>query len=142
MHPRQRFVSSAGASVTPPALPERILISGGAGFIGSHLADELLAEGYEIRVLDSLLAQVHPDRERPAYLDDAVELQVGDVRDAEAVRRALRDVDCVVHLAARVGVGQSMYDLVDYAATNTTGTAVLLEAIASNPVRKLVVASS
>src|SRR3954452_20172553 len=120
----------------------RVLITGGAGFIGSHLADELLAAGHAVRVLDSLVEQVHPERTRPAYLDPAVELVAGDVRDPEAVRRALVGVDRVVHLAARVGVGQSMYDLHEYASTNTTGTAVLLEALLDSPVRKLVVASS
>jgi len=87
-----------------------ILITGGAGFIGSHLADELLAHGYAVRVLDDLTPQVHAEGGRPEYLDTEVELQVGDVRDPDAVARAVEDVEAVVHLAARVGVGQSMYE--------------------------------
>src|SRR4051812_20629627 len=94
------------------AMTRRVLITGGAGFIGSHLADQLLARGHSVRVLDALLPQVHgPGRTRPAYLADDVELIVGDVRGPAAVRHALIDVDIVVHLAARVGVGQSMYEI-------------------------------
>jgi dTDP-L-rhamnose 4-epimerase len=93
-----------------------------------------------VRALDALHPQVHDGR--PAYLADDVELQVGDVRDADAVRRALEGVDSVVHLAARVGVGQSMYEMAEYTSANSLGTAVLLEALAEQPVRKLVVASS
>ena len=126
---------------------QRVLITGGAGFIGSHLTDELLAAGHRVRVLDELAEQVHgPGRERPDYLDPDAELVVGDVRDAAAVERALRDVDVVFHLAARVGVGQSMYEPAEYTDTNNRGTAVLLEAMMrrhqARPFRKLVVASS
>ena len=95
-----------------------------------------------MRALDSLVGQVHADGARPQYLNDEVELRVGDVRDANAVRAALDDVDSVVHLAARVGVGQSMYELTEYTSANSLGTAVLLQAVAERPVRKLVVASS
>jgi dTDP-L-rhamnose 4-epimerase len=123
-------------------LGELILITGGAGFIGSHLADELLAHGHRVRALDSLVEQVHGPNARPTYLDPDVELVVGDVRDADVVREALRGVDSVVHFAARVGVGQSMYELAEYAGANTTGTAVLLQTILDRPVRKLLVASS
>lgn len=120
-----------------------VLITGGAGFIGSHLADELLANGYEVRALDNLSPQVHgSDPERPAYLDERVDLIVGDVRDGEVVRRALRGVDAVVHLAAAVGVGQSMYRIAEYTSVNAQGTAVLLEALIEQPVKKLLVASS
>jgi dTDP-L-rhamnose 4-epimerase len=119
-----------------------VLITGGCGFIGSHLADELLRGGYRVRVLDSLVEQVHEEGGRPAYLDPHVELVVGDVRDAQAVREAVSGVDAVVHLAARVGVGQSMYELGEYAGANTHGTAVLLEALLDRPVGRLVVASS
>jgi dTDP-L-rhamnose 4-epimerase len=122
---------------------KRILITGGAGFIGSHLSDELLARGYRVRALDCLTKQVHgPGFARPSYLSDGVELIVGDVRDRDIVRRALIDVDAVFHLAAAVGVGQSMYELARYTATNNLGTAVLLEALIEKRVERLVVASS
>jgi dTDP-L-rhamnose 4-epimerase len=121
----------------------RILITGGAGFIGSHLADELLERGYRVRVLDGLESQVHgPGRDAPDYLSDEVELIVGDVRDADAVRKCLDGVDGVVHLAAAVGVGQSMYRIEKYIAVNDGGTATLMEALAARPIRRLVVASS
>lgn len=121
----------------------RILITGGAGFVGSHLADLLLQEGHEVRALDSLVPQVHgEDTARPAYLAPEVELLSGDIRDPELVRRALKGVDAVVHLAAAVGVGQSMYQIADYVGINELGTAVLLEALLTHPVERLVVASS
>src|SRR4051794_18352293 len=121
---------------------EKILITGGAGFIGSHLADELLAHGYEVRVLDSMIDQVHEGAARPDYLAADVELVHGDVREPEAVGRALRGVDAVVHFAARVGVGQSMYEIAEYAAANTAGTGTLLNALLEHPVRKLLVSPS
>jgi dTDP-L-rhamnose 4-epimerase len=121
---------------------EHVLITGGAGFIGSHVGDELLRAGYRVRALDNLVEQVHGDSRRPAYLAGEIELVAGDVRDPDVVKRALEGVDSVVHLAARVGVGQSMYELAEYAAANTAGTGVLLEALLEHPVRKLVVASS
>jgi dTDP-L-rhamnose 4-epimerase len=121
----------------------RILITGGAGFIGSHLADELLEHGYRVRALDDLSEQVHgPGASRPGYLSPEVELIEGDVRDPEAVRRALQGIDAVFHLAARVGVGQSMYEIERYTSVNNLGTAVLLEALIERPVERLVVASS
>ena len=120
----------------------RILITGGAGFIGSHLADHLLEHGYEVRVLDNLTPQVHPDSTRPGYLDPDVELVLGDVRDRAAVSKALAGTDAVVHFAARVGVGQSMYEIAEYTATNNGGTAVLLESLVEHRVQRLVVASS
>src|SRR5438270_518776 len=124
-------------------MSKHVLITGGAGFIGSHLADELLARGYAVRVLDNLTPQVHDDDAgRPTYLDPQVELHEGDVRDAEAVARALDGVDAVVHLAARVGVGQSMYELAAYTEANSVGTAVLLEGLLDRRVERLVVASS
>ncbi|HEX6013217.1 MAG TPA: NAD-dependent epimerase/dehydratase family protein [Geminicoccaceae bacterium] len=121
----------------------RVLVTGGAGFIGSHLADLLLAHGYRVRVLDSLAPQVHGDEQAcPSYLDAEVELAHGDVRNPVLVRRALEGADMVVHLAAAVGVGQSMYQIADYVGVNELGTAVLLEALLSHPVERLVVASS
>jgi len=119
-----------------------ILVTGGAGFIGSHLVDELLASGYHVRVLDNLSPQVHDTGSRfPAHLCREAEFQRGDLRDPEAVRRALKGVSAVFHLAATVGVGQSMYELQTYVATNDLGTAVLLEELIQWPVERLVVAS-
>jgi dTDP-L-rhamnose 4-epimerase len=124
-------------------MPKTILITGGAGFIGSHVADELLAQGYRVRALDCLSEQVHgPGRNRPEYLSPDVELMVGDVRDPDAVRKALAGVDAVYHFAAVVGVGQSMFQVDDYVSVNDQGTAVLLQAIIEKPVEKLMVASS
>jgi dTDP-L-rhamnose 4-epimerase len=121
---------------------QRVLITGGAGFIGSHVADLLLASGCCVRVLDSLSPQVHGDAARPDYLTKDAELIVGDIRDETAVSRALRGVDAVIHLASAVGVGQSMYEIASYTATNDLGTAVLLECLLQSPVERLVCASS
>jgi dTDP-L-rhamnose 4-epimerase len=122
---------------------EHVLITGGAGFIGSHVTDELLRRGHRVRILDNLSPHVHgPERRRPDYLSPDAELQVGDVRDPAAVRRALEGIDAVYHFAARVGVGESMYRIEEYTAENGQGTAVLLEALAERPVKRLVVASS
>ncbi len=120
----------------------KVLITGGAGFIGSHLAEHLLECGYEVCVLDSLQQQVHPEQERPLYLHRDVELIVGDVRDRGAVRRALEGVNAVCHLAAAVGVGQSMYEMARYTELNELGTAVLLEELIDRDVSKILIASS
>ena len=121
----------------------RVLITGGAGFVGSHLADELLANGYQVRVLDNLCQQVHGvTAQRPDYLDAEVELMVGDVRDPDALHKALKGVDAVFHLAAVVGVGQSMYEIENYTNVNGVGTAALLEAVAAKPLERLIIASS
>jgi dTDP-L-rhamnose 4-epimerase len=121
----------------------RVLITGGAGFIGSHAADVLLSAGYQVRLLDNLSPQVHGSlQHRPDYLDSNAELMVGDVTDPAAVDRALGDVDMVLHLASSVGVGQSMYDISSYVRNNEVGTATLLEALVKRPVNRLVVASS
>jgi dTDP-L-rhamnose 4-epimerase len=122
---------------------KRVLITGGAGFIGSHLADELLRSGHRVRAFDNLSPQVHgPGARRPDYLAPEVELVVGDVRDAGALGGALADVDVIFHLAAIVGVGQSMYEVVRYTDVNTLGTATLMDLLRRRPVEKLVVASS
>ena len=121
---------------------ETILITGGAGFIGTHLARALLDRGERVRVLDSLIEQVHPDGAQGHKLLREVEFVEADVRDGDAVRRALQGVDRVVHLAAEVGVGQSMYAIDRYVGVNDLGTAVLLQALIDRPVARLVVASS
>lgn len=132
----------------------RVLVTGGAGFIGSHLCDELLTHGYTVRVLDALDPQVHgheagdrflhgaTEPRPPSYLDDRVDFRYGDVCSVTDVREALHEVDAVVHLAARVGVGQSAYQITRYVLMNTFGTAVLLEEMGKLPIAKLVVASS
>jgi dTDP-L-rhamnose 4-epimerase len=124
-------------------MSKKILITGGAGFVGSHLADALLKYGHQVRVFDSLSPQVHGDA-FPAYLANDVELIVGDVRDAEAVRGAIEGIDVIFHLAAAVGVGQSMYQIADYMGANTQGTAIVLQALLDRKTRveKLIVASS
>ncbi len=124
-------------------MSKRILVTGGAGFIGSHVADELLANRYQVRILDNLSPQVHgPKAGRPAYLNKEVELVLGDVRDSEVLRRALKGVEAVLHLAAMVGVGQSMYEVAQYTSVNNQGTANLLQVLIEKPVSRLVVASS
>ena len=123
-------------------MAETVLITGGAGFIGRFVASELLRRGHDVRVLDSLIPQVHGDRERPNGLDPQVEFYRGDVRDKDAVSAALANVDSVIHLAAEVGVGQSMYAVERYCSVNDVGTAVLFEALIDRPVRRVVTASS
>src|SRR5579875_161066 len=126
-----------------PYMSKQILITGGAGFVGSHLADGLLAAGHKVRVLDDLTPQVHPAGV-PDYLSADVELIRGDVRDPNLLKDVLQGVDVIYHFAATVGVGQSMYEISRYMSVNTQGTAELLQAILDNkaPVQKIVVASS
>ena len=123
-------------------MTETILITGGAGFIGRFVTDELLARGNKVRVLDSLIEQVHGDVDGSKMLNKEAELIRGDVRDKAAVSAALAGVDSVIHLAAEVGVGQSMYEVERYTSTNDVGTAVLFEALIDRPVRRVVTASS
>jgi dTDP-L-rhamnose 4-epimerase len=128
-------------------MSKTILITGGGGFIASHCAALLLRHNHRVKALDNLDAQIHGhERRPPSYLDRRVELIQGDVRSPKTVRRALADVDAVIHLAARVGVGQSMYEVADYTDVNGRGTAVLLEAMIERakrrPFDRLVVASS
>jgi dTDP-L-rhamnose 4-epimerase len=118
----------------------RVLITGGAGFIGSHVADELLERDYIARVLD--VVDPGTAGEAPAYLAPEVEMIVGDITDPVTVRRALEGVDAVVHLAARVGVAQSMRDIEGYIRANDLGTAVLLEELRRHRVARLVVGST
>ncbi|MCA9994989.1 MAG: NAD-dependent epimerase/dehydratase family protein [Anaerolineales bacterium] len=125
-------------------MSKTILITGGAGFIGSHTADALLARGYRVRVLDALISQVHPQRCRPDYLANDVELLVGDICDPEAMAAALDGVDYVYHMAAETGVGQSLVEVERYVQTNVTGTAVLWQTIQRTqaPIKRLILASS
>lgn len=119
---------------------ELVLVTGGCGFIGRHVCAALLERGKRVRILDSLIEQVHGRRRAPADVD--AEIVRAELADASAVGRALEGVDAVIHLAAEVGVGQSMYEIRRYVGANDLGTAVLLEQIARRPVRRVVVASS
>jgi dTDP-L-rhamnose 4-epimerase len=121
---------------------DTILITGGAGFIGRYVARACLERGHRVRVLDGLIEQVHGDRTQAEGLDPEVEVVVGDIRDETAVLRALKGATKVVHLAAEVGVGQSMYAIDRYVSVNDYGTAVLFQQLIDNPVKRVVVASS
>ncbi len=120
-----------------------ILVTGGAGFIGSHLVDALIEKGHRVRILDSLVEQVH-GASPPAHLNKEAEFIRADICDAAAVSAALDGIDVIYHEAAEVGVGQSMYEIVRYVKANDLGTAVLLEEMVKRPgqFKKLVVASS
>ena len=122
---------------------KRILVTGGAGFVGSHTVDALVRAGHKVRVFDNLDPQVHPHG-LPAYLRPEVEMVRGDVRDAGAVRARVRGSEVIYHLAAAVGVGQSMYEIAHYMEANTQGTANLLQALLDDKLQfeKLIVASS
>ena len=124
-------------------MSKQILITGGAGFVGSHLADGLLEAGHRVRILDDLTPQVHPAGV-PEYLSREVEIVTGDVRDRRRLKTALAGVDVIFHFAASVGVGQSMYEINRYMSVNTLGTAELLQALLDLRVtpEKLIVASS
>jgi dTDP-L-rhamnose 4-epimerase len=120
----------------------RVLITGGAGFVGSHTADALLKAGHEVRIFDNLTPQVHHGK--GPYIPEGAEFVHGDVRDLAKLSSAVRDTEVIYHFAAAVGVGQSMYQISEYTATNTLGTANLFQAILdtrSTP-EKIVVASS
>ena len=120
----------------------RILVTGGAGFIGSHLVDELVRRGNEVTVVDNLEPQVH--KRRPDYLNPKATYHFKDIREDGVFSDLLRNADVVFHLAAMVGVGQSMYQITRYVDANVGGTAKLLQALVDvdHDVRKLVVASS
>lgn len=129
-------------------MSQQVLVTGGAGFIGSHLVEALVSRGYGVRVLDNLDPQVHGTGGNApiSHLVQSgqVELVTGDVRDRDVVEKAITGIDAVLHQAAAVGVGQSMYRIADYVSVNSLGAATLLEAIVSRdrPLDKLIVASS
>ncbi len=122
----------------------KILVTGGAGFIGSFLVDRLLKEGHKVRVFDNLDQQVHPAGEKPDYFNSEAEFIKGDTRDIDCLRRAIKGQEVIFHLAAAVGMGQSQYRIKHYVDVNTGGTANLLELLANekHSVKKLVVAAS
>ncbi len=122
-----------------------VLVTGGVGFIGSHLVDRLVDDGHGVRIFDNLEPQVHGEKQKlPEYLNKKAEFIKGDVRDRKALSKALKDVEIVFHEAAAVGVGQSMYQIDKYMDVNTRGTANLLDILVNekNSVKKLIVASS
>ena len=121
-----------------------ILITGGAGFIGSHTTDYLLSLGYQVRILDNLHRQIHEGGKPPVYLNPKAEFIKGDVTNRKDWQKALKGVEAVIHFAAAVGVGQSMYQIERYVADNCLGTALLLDILANekHTVKKIVVAAS
>jgi dTDP-L-rhamnose 4-epimerase len=123
---------------------KKVLVTGGAGFIGSHIVDALIERGYAVRVFDSLDPQVHPTHAAPDYLNPAAEFVLGDMRDKDALARALNGIDVVFHQAAVVGVGQSMYEIRRYVDNNTLGVSNLLQVLIDRQptIEKLIVASS
>lgn len=122
---------------------KNVLVTGGAGFIGSHITDRLIEKGYRVRVFDNLNPQVHPNG-KPSYLNSAAEFMQGDVTNREDVVHALEGMDAVYHEAAAVGVGQSMYQVAHYVAQNCVGTGMILDVLANQPhqIKHLIVASS
>ena len=128
---------------------QKVLITGGAGFIGSHIALKLIEKGYEVTVIDNLLEQIHgadPDKTSPLYcsIKDKVRFIKADVCDKEALKEGLHDADYVIHLAAETGTGQSMYEIKRYIDVNIGGTAQLLDILTNtkNHVKRVVVAES
>jgi len=120
----------------------RVLVTGGAGFVGSHIVDEYIEHGYDVTVVDNLTDQVHDDE--PSYLNDAAEYVWGDIRDRELMTELLEAADVLNHQASAVGVGQSMYEIEKYVDINTLGTARLLDIIVDEEIdlEKMIIASS
>jgi dTDP-L-rhamnose 4-epimerase len=150
---RGRTAIEATSSTSSPGVINRrtesakplVLITGGAGFIGSRTAEALIRAGYRVRILDCLDPQIHGiNAVFPSHLNPEIECMYGDVRDAESVRQALQGVSFVYHFASLTGVGQSMYDIKNYTDVNLTGTANLIELIIKHqiPIKKFVLSSS
>lgn len=123
---------------------KHVLITGGAGFIGSHIVDRLIKQEYRVRVFDNFDPQVHRNRNRPSYLHHEAEFVSGDVTDKQALGQALEGMDAIFHQAAAVGVGQSMYQIEHYVNVNTLGTAILLDLLVNtkHTIKKVIVAAS
>jgi len=122
----------------------KILVTGGAGFIGSHITDALIERGHSVRVYDSLTPQVHTQQGIPEYLNEEAEFIDADIRDGDALKKAIKDVEVIFHEASAVGVGQSMYQIHHYTDVNALGTANLLDILANekHSVGKLIIAAS
>ena len=121
-----------------------ILVTGGAGFIGSHLADQLILQGYKVRVLDNLDRQIHPEGTLPDYFNPQAEFIRGDVTVRKDWLKAIKNTDVIYHFASAVGVGQSMYEIEKYVKVNCLGTSILLDILANSPhsIKKIIVAAS
>ncbi len=122
----------------------KILVTGGAGFIGSHIVDALVEKGHDVTVFDNLDPQVHPGGSPPAHLNPAARFVRGDVRDYDALKEVVKGMEVIFHKASAVGVGQSQYEIAHYVSSNTCGTANLLDVLVNgrHEVRKLIVAAS
>ena len=125
-------------------MAKKVLVTGGAGFIGSFIVDELVRIGYDVRIFDCLDPQVHPDGKPPEHLNKNAEFIKGDVRNYNEFKKALKGVNIVSHHAAAVGVGQSQYKINYYVETNVMGTSNLLDIIVNtkNSIEKMTVAAS